>query len=797
MKSSAACVAVTLVIFAIVTLIQFRGGVFEADLASHPDEAAHFITGAMVYDYVRTAIGSSPMAFAEEYYARYPKVAFGHWPPGFYGIQAAWYALFGVSTTAAMSLVGFVAALAIAVLAWRIYRLHGVWISAVCTAITLALPLVQQAMLTILSDMLAALFTLLALFALADAWERPSLRAWVGFCGWMIAALATKSSALSLAVVAPLAALPLLRGSSWRPRSWWVVTGIVIALVGAAAAALGVVLRYRGSTMFAINWLERLPHLASLLSVVPWPVGLMAAAGLFRDSRAGTERPMLVKVLVLFLATSIPAQLFARDVVEPRYFLPLLFAILLLCAEGLHRLFDRLPAANPRKRLALRLALGVGLVLLTIQLTPAFTSPWRRGYREVARAIPAPSVVLISADASGEGAFIAARRSEGGGTAARTGFVLRASKLLLRSDWMGRVYEPTVTTVEQLHEILDRSGVRFIVLDKTGFEFLPTRPQHRLLLTAVQDSRRFRLAGEFPVTSRDARWGNAIAVYENLLLPKNQSGVVRLDLTNSLGRTLEVHVPSQSDEPDPPIAPPPPVLSNVAATLRLEPAEDQVDWTGGAGKVYVAGPEGAQWNVDSIPPWIRVAETRGAVSYTVEPNDTGERRSAILRIGQRPYPVTQARSPYIAIPYTERFTDWQDRWVLAQHGERAFLRNGPTTPDLGATALVEKARVDPAPHLTQLSLPFVRLEPGQRYQLSFWIKSERRAELEVVLSNKRPPHAFCGFAEKFSATATWTRFSFPLQTAGGGCTPETNRLSFQLGGLSGQLWLADLAILPQ
>jgi hypothetical protein len=797
MRISSAGGAVTLLILAIVTWMQFRGGAFEADLASNADEAAHFITGAMVHDYLRTAIGSSPMAFAEEYYARYPKVAFGHWPPGFYAIQAVWYALFGVSITAGMWLVGCVAALAIAVLAWRIYRLHGVWISVVCTVITLASPLVQQAILSILADMLAALFTLLAVFALAEAWERPCQRAWLLFCGWMIAALVTKSSALPLAIIAPLAALPLLREAKWRPRSWWVVAGIVVGLLCAVAAALGVVFRYRGSAMFAINWLDRLPQLNSLLSVVPWPVGLIAAASLFRGSPAGTERKVLVKVLVLFIATSIPAQLFARDVVEPRYFLPLLFASLLLFAEGLHRLFDRLASANPGQGLAVRLLLSVGLILLITQLTPASTSTWRRGYREVARAIPMGSVVLISADASGEGAFIAARRVEANDTVARTGFVLRASKLLLRSDWMGRVFEPTVSTVEQVHEILDRSGVGFLVLDKTGFETMPTRPQHRLLLAAVRDSRRFRLVGEFPLTSQDVRWGNAFAVYENLLLPKSQSGVVRLDLTNSLGRILEVRVPSPLDEPDPPMALPPPVISNVAASFRLEPAEDQAGWTGGAGKVYVAGPGATRWNVDSIPPWIQIAETGGAVSYTVQPNDTGKRRSAILRIGGRPYPVTQARSPYIGIPYTERFTDWQDRWVLGQNGERAFLRPGPPTTDRGATAEVEKARLDPAPYLTQLFLPFVQLEPGRRYQLSFWIKSERRAELEVVLSNKRPPHAFCGFAEKFSATATWTRFSFPLQTAGEDCTPETNRLSFQLGGLSGRLWLADLAIVPQ
>ena len=54
---------------------------FDRDLAFHPDEAAHFATGIMVYDYVTTGIGENPIEFAKSFYVRYPKVAFGQWPP--------------------------------------------------------------------------------------------------------------------------------------------------------------------------------------------------------------------------------------------------------------------------------------------------------------------------------------------------------------------------------------------------------------------------------------------------------------------------------------------------------------------------------------------------------------------------------------------------------------------------------------------------------------------------------------------------------------------------------------------
>src|SRR5689334_16872386 len=81
-------------IIASVALIQFCYQAYQSDLAAYPDEAAHFVTGVAVLDYVTTALGSNPVSFAESYYAHYPKFALGHWPPLFYGLEALWFAAF-------------------------------------------------------------------------------------------------------------------------------------------------------------------------------------------------------------------------------------------------------------------------------------------------------------------------------------------------------------------------------------------------------------------------------------------------------------------------------------------------------------------------------------------------------------------------------------------------------------------------------------------------------------------------------------------------------------------------------
>src|SRR6266568_1036104 len=73
-----------LLFFLLVVTLQYRNGAYEKGFGAYPDEPAHYVTGLMVYKYVTTAFGTDPMAFGERFYAHYPAVAFGHWPPLFY-----------------------------------------------------------------------------------------------------------------------------------------------------------------------------------------------------------------------------------------------------------------------------------------------------------------------------------------------------------------------------------------------------------------------------------------------------------------------------------------------------------------------------------------------------------------------------------------------------------------------------------------------------------------------------------------------------------------------------------------
>src|ERR1039457_5438067 len=60
----------------------------------NPDESAHYITGLMIRDYIASCQFTSPMTYAENYYAPYPKPAFGMWPPFFLITEALWTLIF-------------------------------------------------------------------------------------------------------------------------------------------------------------------------------------------------------------------------------------------------------------------------------------------------------------------------------------------------------------------------------------------------------------------------------------------------------------------------------------------------------------------------------------------------------------------------------------------------------------------------------------------------------------------------------------------------------------------------------
>src|SRR4051794_5926406 len=111
-------ILVWFLLLAAVVSLQLASGAYQGEFGGYPDEPAHYVTALMLRDYVVHFHLESPLRFAENYYHHYPKVAFGHWPPFFYIVQATWMALF----SAARSSVRLEMACTTALLAFGIFR---------------------------------------------------------------------------------------------------------------------------------------------------------------------------------------------------------------------------------------------------------------------------------------------------------------------------------------------------------------------------------------------------------------------------------------------------------------------------------------------------------------------------------------------------------------------------------------------------------------------------------------------------------------------------------------------------
>src|SRR5688572_9791025 len=104
----AECILAFAGILLLTIALQWHDNAFVAEWTDSSDEAAHYVTGLMVRDYITQGFPDSPMVFATNYYEHYPYIGFGHFPPMFYVIQAAWTLTFGISRASLLFLIAII-----------------------------------------------------------------------------------------------------------------------------------------------------------------------------------------------------------------------------------------------------------------------------------------------------------------------------------------------------------------------------------------------------------------------------------------------------------------------------------------------------------------------------------------------------------------------------------------------------------------------------------------------------------------------------------------------------------------
>lgn len=502
--------------------LQVLDGAYRCEFGGHPDEAGHYVTGLLIRDFIARAKVGNPLAYAKTYYAYYPKVALGNWPPGFYLLQAAWTLPFGAGRAQVLVLMAGIAALVAALIAGVAAGRVPRPLAAACGLVFLLLPLVQSYVAMVMTEPTIALLALLAtvFWARYLAEERPADA--IAFGVLAAACILTKGTGFLLAGVPVLSVLITRRWNLLKRFSFW-LAAVVVGILAGPWTALTLKFAKEG-------WEEGKPSVAFTLSAIPYYAGRLHQAlgspllallllglgvALVRAWRDGRKAALETAAAALVLSVYL-LHILVPCGHEARHLIPLLAGGCVLIAIGGNEVWRRLGAT----RLGRTGEAVVLVVLLAVVFgfqTFALPAKGYAGFQAAAEKIlatpeDAKTVLFVSSDARGEGMFI----SEVAMREKRPGHhVLRASKLLASSSWSGGDYVAKATDTTGLEAVLTEAKVGLVVIDATvPADRLAKMPHHTLLtLVAASDPQEFEPVAIYPMWRGGERFEHGILVY--------------------------------------------------------------------------------------------------------------------------------------------------------------------------------------------------------------------------------------------------------------------------------------------
>jgi Dolichyl-phosphate-mannose-protein mannosyltransferase len=515
-------------------------GAFTHELGGAADEAAHFMTGLMIHDYVVSGIRTAPLDFAKNYYAHYPKLAFGIWPPLFHVMEAAWMVLISPSKASVLLMLSGITALLAFLLFRTVERRYG-FAAGICAGLLLiSTPIMQQSTSLVMVDSSVALFSFLAIIRFGRFLDSARWQDSAMFGVWASAAILSKYNGVALAFVPPLCAAFTGQWHLMRRGSTWLAAGVVLVICGSWYLPMWRLVAYAAEPVprFATVLPAMQANTAALAGIMGIPLLIVAGAGMVLTLRRGRTIPTRNQG-IWFPAAALIVSCWAFHSIttqdpEPRYLLPALAPLILFLAAGIHGLSRRfrLPAAL--------LAFGLSVVYaagsFTLMRTPHL------GYAEVASDIskqrdPGLGIILADGAAESEGmavSEIAIRERR------PAHYVLRGSKMLARSTWMGANYHPLYQTPERVLQALDAAGVSAVILQTDAPADIP---HHRMLADALHSA-----TGTWTRWA-DRAWAHSegnLMVYRRIR-PIEGPFCVEVSLEETLHRNMRICIPGPAN----------------------------------------------------------------------------------------------------------------------------------------------------------------------------------------------------------------------------------------------------------
>ncbi len=542
------CLLATTMLFAVVLALQWHSHAYRSDLGSHADEAAHYVTGLLVHDYLAQHRTTSPSGFAEQYYGHYPKVGLGHWPPFFYLLQGVWSLIFQPSVASILVLVALISALSGGLITVLVTRSQKLAVGLMAGFLFVASPVVAQSSSMIMADGLVALLMLSATLAFVRFMNSKEAAKYSLLFGLLTAlAFLTKGSAVALVLVPPIAIMISKRWELLARKSIWL--GPLLAMVLCAPWY------WLTRNMEAGTWVYPAPRVVYTVgglffyaSAVLRALGslgtILAAIGVVHYMAAPRSRTTIATGLFALLAGVMAVALIVPVGLELRFILPALPPLIFFAAEGALWIAIRVGKLMPRtKRYQTALCAGLLAIALVLCFTPVHKE--YSGFTKVADVIlessspDYPSVLIVS-DAPGEGMFVAdmalhRRESQS--------IVVRGTKALADSNWMGTEYKSLCHDPREVVDLLDKLPITYLVEDRSvGPAGL--RPHQKLVEQAIADyPTYFELLGEFSAVRDGVQYPDSVYLYR-FLHTKTPDRVLRLSMSRMFRSDIEVVVPA-------------------------------------------------------------------------------------------------------------------------------------------------------------------------------------------------------------------------------------------------------------
>jgi hypothetical protein len=489
---------VLLVLLSVPWLKNLRSG--ELDLFF--DEARHAINGAFLMDYVRDLKWSSPVQYACQYYGKYPAIAIGRWPPLFYLVEAAFFAIFGISPWVGRLAVLLFAAMA--VLFW--YKIAREYVrpelAAASTLLYACLPSVLRHEKSIMLEIPCLALCLGAIYCWVRLLKTGQRHLLYGAALFSAAALLTKQTAIFLF---PFFVLHLFVERKWNLLRW---KHSYFALAGAAVLVAPwylFLLRILPGVLEPVAGDFLHGHRTSLLSplkfypaTLPDQLGLLllvlSLAGLVALMLA-RNYPCLRFFLTWILACYLTFTLLSEKV--PRHIVAWLLPFTFLAVYGVWRLLSHWP----------RLAI-VGLAGLAAWFYVGafrYQGPTLVGFEEASRYLSEqPDSDLLFYQGSLNRHFVFFVRK----------FDPDKRRLVLRERFINANLSPrpahgVFPTAEEVAQLLRNTGIRYVVVESRDvsvevYDYLFDRRLLQVTKAALQ-SDQFELVKRVPIRANDNR----------------------------------------------------------------------------------------------------------------------------------------------------------------------------------------------------------------------------------------------------------------------------------------------------